>query len=50
MSNIMNIGNIVWPLIGGAMIQQGISPFGLVAVLILIAYVYAKANKLHEVE
>lgn len=50
MSNIMNLGNIVGPLIGGALINVGISPFGLVALLVLIAYIYARANKLHHVE
>jgi len=49
-SNIMNMGNIVGPLIGGVLINQGISPFGLVAILVLIAYIYARVNKLHDVE
>lgn len=49
-SNIMNIGNIVWPLIGGVLINQWVSPFGLVALLVLVAYIYARVNKLHHVE
>ena len=49
-SNIMNLGNIFWPLIGGYMIDVGVSPFGLSAVLVLIAYLYARVNKLHEIE
>jgi len=46
----MNMGNIVGPLIGGVLINQGISPFGLVALLVLVAYIYARVNKLHDVE
>lgn len=49
-SNIMNLANIAWPLIGGVLIQAWISPFGLVALLVLIAYIYARMNKLHNVE
>ena len=39
---LLNLANIFWPLIGGFMIDINISPFGLVAVLILAAYAYAK--------
>ena len=36
------LANIFWPLAGGYMIDFGVSPFGLVAVLLIISYVYAK--------
>lgn len=42
MASLSNFANIFWPLIGGYMIDLSISPFGLVAVLLIIAYIYAK--------
>jgi MFS family permease len=42
MAALANLANIFWPLAGGYMIDLNISPFGLVAVLLIIAYVYAK--------
>jgi O-antigen/teichoic acid export membrane protein len=41
-SALANLSNIFWPLIGGYMIDLSISPFGLVALLITFAYIYAK--------
>lgn len=42
MAALSNFANIFWPLIGGYMIDLSISPFGLVAALLVIAYIYAK--------
>lgn len=42
MASLSNFANIFWPLIGGYMIDLSISPFGLVALLLIIAYIYAK--------
>ena len=42
MAALGNLANIFWPLAGGYMIDFGVSPFGLVAVLLIISYVYAK--------
>lgn len=42
MAALGNFANIFWPLIGGYMIDLSISPFGLVAVLLIVAYIYAK--------
>jgi len=42
MAALMNLANIFWPLFGGYLIDMGISPFGAVALLLLIAYVYSK--------
>lgn len=41
-SAIENLSNIFWPLIGGYLIDLNFSPFGLVALLIMLAYLYAK--------
>jgi len=41
-SALANLANIFWPILGGYLIDIDISPFGIVAVLILLAYVYAK--------
>jgi MFS family permease len=42
MAALSNLANIFWPLVGGYMIDLNISPFGLVVVLLIVAYVYAK--------
>jgi hypothetical protein len=49
--NLANIGNlaaIVGPLVGGVLIDKNLSPFGLVAFLVLVSYVlwrkYAKKS------
>ncbi|MCX6824744.1 MAG: MFS transporter [candidate division SR1 bacterium] len=42
MAALGNLANIFGPLAGGYMIDFGVSPFGLVAVLLIISYVYAK--------
>ena len=42
MAALGNLANIFWPLIGGYIIDLGMSPFGLVALLLIIAYMYAK--------
>lgn len=39
---IANLANIFWPILGGYLIDINLSPFGVVAVLILGAYRYAK--------
>ncbi len=43
-SAIVNLANIFWPIIGGYLININISPFWLVALLILTTYIYAKKN------
>lgn len=43
-SALSNLANIFWPLIGGYLIDLNISPFGLVALLIALAYLYAKRH------
>lgn len=43
-SAIANLTDIFWPIVGGYLIDINISPFGIVAVLILLAYVYAKKH------
>ncbi len=43
-SALSNLANIFWPIIGGYMIDVNISPFGLVAFLIFLAYIYAKKH------
>lgn len=48
MSAIGNLANIFWPLMGGYMIDFGISPFALVTLLLVVAYVYAR-KYLHRV-
>lgn len=42
MAALGNLANIFWPLVGGYIIDLGMSPFGLVALLLIIAYIYAK--------
>ena len=42
MSALMNLANIFWPLVGGYIIDLGMSPFGLVALLLVFTYIYAK--------
>ena len=42
MAALANLANIFWPLVGGYMIDLNISPFGLVVVLLIVAYIYAK--------
>lgn len=42
MAALSNFANIFWPLVGGYMIDLNISPFGLVALLLVLAYIYAK--------
>ncbi len=41
-ASISNLTNIFWPIIWGYLIGVWISPFGIVAVLIAIAYIYSK--------
>lgn len=43
-SALSNLANIFWPLIGGYLIDLNISPFGLVALLIALGYLYAKKH------
>ncbi len=43
-SALSNLANIFWPIIGGYLIDLNISPFGLVALLIALAYLYAKKH------
>lgn len=42
MAALWNFANIFWPLVGGYMIDLNISPFGLVTVLLVMAYIYSK--------
>ena len=42
MAALSNLANIFWPLVGGYMIDLSISPFGLVVLLLIAAYIYAK--------
>lgn len=42
MAALWNFANIFWPLAGGYMIDLNISPFGLVTVLLVMAYIYSK--------
>jgi len=42
MTAIANLASIIWPIVWWYMIDQNISPFGLVAILILIWYIYFK--------
>jgi len=42
MAALGNLANIFWPLVGGYMIDLNISPFGLVTVLLILSYMYAK--------
>ncbi len=48
MASLANLANIFWPLVGGYIIDLGMSPFGLVALLLIIAYIYSK-RYLHRV-
>lgn len=48
MAAIGNFANIFWPLMGGYLIDLGMSPFSLVTVLLIVAYIYAK-KYLHRV-
>lgn len=41
-SALANLANVFWPIVGGYMIDMNISPFALVAGLIVLAYIYAK--------
>lgn len=43
-SAIVNLSEIFWPVLGGYLIDIWTSPFGLVALLIFLAYVYAKKH------
>lgn len=43
-SALANLANVFWPIVGGYMIDMNISPFALVAGLILLAYIYAKKH------
>lgn len=42
MAALSNLANIFWPLIGGYLIDLNMSPFSLVVLLLIIAYIYAK--------
>ncbi len=42
MAALANLANIFWPLMGGYLIDFSISPFGLVALLLIISYIYSK--------
>jgi hypothetical protein len=42
MAALGNLANIFWPLVGGYLIDLNMSPFGLVVLLLIIAYIYAK--------
>lgn len=42
MSALSNLANIFWPLLGGYMIDFGVSPFGVVVLLLILAFIYAK--------
>lgn len=42
MAALSNLANIFWPIVGGYIIDLGMSPFGLVALLLIIAYIYSK--------
>lgn len=42
MAALSNLANIFWPLMGGYLIDFGMSPFSLVALLLVIAYIYSK--------
>lgn len=48
MASLANLANIFWPIVGGYIIDLGMSPFGLVALLLIIAYIYSK-RYLHRV-
>ena len=42
MAALGNLANIFWPLVGGYMIDLNMSPFGLVTLLLILSYIYAK--------
>lgn len=42
MSALSNLANIFGPLLGGYMIDFGVSPFGVVVLLLILAFIYAK--------
>ena len=48
MSALMNLANIFWPLFGWYLIDLGMSPFGAVAALLLLTYIYSK-KYLHKI-
>ncbi|MFZ2719237.1 MAG: hypothetical protein WAZ12_05575, partial [Candidatus Absconditicoccaceae bacterium] len=50
MTAVTNLAGIIGPIVGGYMIDQNISPFGLVAILILIGYIYSKRTCSKQIE
>lgn len=49
--NLVNLGNlasIIWPILGGRLIDKNISPFGLVAALMIISYLLYERKKIHK--
>ena len=42
MAALANLANIFWPLVGGYIIDLWMSPFWLVSLLLIVAYIYAK--------
>jgi MFS family permease len=42
MAALSNLANIFWPLAWGYLVDSGMSPFGLVVLILLAAYLYAK--------
>ncbi len=50
MTAVMNLASIIWPIVWWYMIDQNISPFGLVAILILIWYIYSKKTCAKQIE
>lgn len=49
MAALSNLANIFWPLAGGYIVDLGKSPFGLVTLLLIVAYVYAKRYLAREI-
>lgn len=43
--NLWNLASIVWPLLGGFLIDQNITPFALVTVLMVIAFILFRRKK-----
>lgn len=50
MTAVTNLASIIWPIVWWYMIDQNISPFWLVAILILIWYIYSKRTCSKQIE
>jgi DHA1 family tetracycline resistance protein-like MFS transporter len=50
MTAVTNLASIIWPIVWWYMIDQNISPFGLVAILMLLWYIYSKRTCAKQIE